>query len=74
MKRIKRLDEFVAAEPATKPTTAPPQTAPPVTRPNRGIPSKRPGDQFFAQLEEIKDTPQGKSMIKKLHNKYATGK
>lgn len=89
MKRIKRLDEFVAAEPATKPTTAPPQTAPPVTRPNRGIPSKRPGekekekpmavlqgvlDQFFAELVEIKDTPQGKSMIKKLHNKYAKGK
>jgi hypothetical protein len=86
MKRIKRLDEFVAAEPATKPTTAPPTTAPPITRPNRPIPTKRPGektkekpmaelenvlDLFFSELEEVKDTPMGKSMIKKLHRKYA---
>jgi hypothetical protein len=89
MKKIKRLNEFLAAEPATKPTTAPPPTAPPVTRPNRPIPTKRPGekekekpmavlqgvlDQFFTQLGEIKDTPQGKSMIKKLYSKYAKGK
>lgn len=86
MKKIKRLDEFVAAEPATKPTTAPPTTAPPITRPNRPIPTKRPGektkekpmaeletvlDQFFTELGEIKDTQMGKTMIKKLYRKYA---
>jgi hypothetical protein len=89
MKRIMKLDEFLAAEPVVKPTTAPPQTAPPVTRPARPIPTKRPSekeqgkpmasaedvlDQFFVELKKVKDTPAGKTMIKKLYNKYAKGK
>jgi hypothetical protein len=89
MKRIMRLHEFVSTEPAVKPTTAPPQTAPPVTRPGRPIPTKRPSekeqgkpmasvkdvlDMFFTELEEVKDTNFGKSIIKKLHNKYAKNK
>jgi hypothetical protein len=28
-------------------------------------------DLFFQELENIKDTPEGKKMIKNLHNKYA---
>jgi hypothetical protein len=87
MKKIKRLNEFFAAEPAVKPTTAPPTTRPGTpTRPARPIPTKRPGekekekpmaqlgkvlDLFFTELKKIKNTPEGAKMIKKLHNKYA---
>jgi hypothetical protein len=87
MKRIKRIDEFLAAEPTTRPTTAPPITTPDTpARPQRPGPTVRPGekekekplaalndllDQFFAELEEIKHTPKGKGMIKKLYKKYA---
>lgn len=87
MQHIKPIYEFLAAEPATKPKTAPPPTRPAQpTRPSRPGPSIRPGerekekpmavlndimDQFFAELDEIKDTPKGKSIIKKLHKKYA---
>lgn len=89
MKKIMRLHEFLAAEPAIKPTTAPPTTAPPVTRPSRPIPTKRPSekeqgkpmatakdvlDMFFTELEKVKGTAQGAKMIKKLHNKYAKRK
>jgi hypothetical protein len=84
-KHIKTLNEFVAAEPsiAPTPTTVPPPVAPP--RPSTPRPRIRPGerekekpmaefkeimDQFFAELDAIKDTPKGKSIIKKLHRKY----
>lgn len=55
-------------------------------RPKRPIPAIRPGkkeqgkpmaeyqemiDLFFDELEQIKNTPEGKSIIKNLHNKYA---
>lgn len=87
MKKIKRLNEFLAAEPAVKPTTAPPTTRPATpTRPARPVPTKRPSekekekpmaafkqvmDLFFKELKSVKDTPEGAQMIKKLHNKYA---
>ena len=87
LKKIKRLDEFIAAEPAVKPRTpvAPP-AAPPKIRPTRPIPTKRPAerekekpmarfeevmDLFFSELEKIKRTPEGERIIKKLHKKYA---
>lgn len=87
LKKIKRLDEFIAAEPAVKPKTpvAPP-AAPPKIRPNRHFPTKRPGERekekpmarfeevmnlFFSELEKIKSTPEGEKLIKKLHKKYA---
>lgn len=86
-KHIKTMNEQVVMDgPTTKPTTAPPVTAPPVTRPFRPIPTKRPSerektkpmaeykeiiDLFFEELENIKDTPEGKEMIKNLHDKYA---
>lgn len=69
-----------------KPGISRPDTAPPITRPGRPIPTKRPGekekgkpmaeykemiDLFFDELQEIKDTPEGKLMIKNLHNRYA---
>lgn len=83
---IKPLNEFIAADPVIKPgapTVAPPPVAPP--RPSTPGPRIRPGerekekpmatfndvmDQFFAELEKTKDTPTGKSIIKKLHRKY----
>jgi hypothetical protein len=83
---IKPLNEFIAADPVIKPgtpTVVPPPVAPP--RPSTPRPRIRPGerekehpmakfndvmDQFFAELEKAKDTPAGKSMIKKLHRKY----
>jgi hypothetical protein len=86
-KHIKTMNErFMMDDTQTKPTTAPPVTAPPTTRPFRPVPTKRPGekektkpmaeyndmiDLFFEELENIKDTPEGKEMIKNLHNKYA---
>jgi hypothetical protein len=86
-KHIKTMNErFMMSDTDTKPTTAPPVTAPPSTRPFRPVPTKRPSerektkpmaeynemiDLFFQELENIKDTPEGKMMIKKLHNKYA---
>jgi hypothetical protein len=86
-KHIKSMNErFMMSDTQTKPTTAPPVTAPPSTRPFRPIPTKRPSekektkpmaeynemiDLFFEELDMIKDTPEGKEMIKKLHNKYA---
>jgi hypothetical protein len=86
-KHIKSMNErMMIGDTSTKPTTAPPVTAPPVTRPFRPIPTKRPSerektkpmaeynemiDLFFEELENIKDTPEGKKMIKNLHNKYA---
>lgn len=85
-RKIKRLDEFIAAEPAIKPVTAPPGTKP-TTRPARPIPTKRPGekekgkpmasaeellDQFFSALAEEKGTRFGQTLIKKLHDHYAT--
>lgn len=80
-------ERFMMAEPAIKPKTptAPP-SAPPKERPWRGIPTKRPSerektkpmgeyenmiDSFFAELEAIKDTPEGKEMIQNLYDKYA---
>ena len=45
MKRIKRIDEFLAAEPTTRPTTAPPITTPDTpARPQRPGPTVRPGE------------------------------
>ena len=86
MKRhIKSLNEFVAADPAIAPTptTTPPPVAPPRPSTPRPTVVPRPGekekpmakfkevmDQFFAELDAIKDTPKGKSVIKKLHRKY----
>ena len=86
-KHIKTMNErAMLADTQTKPTTAPPVTAPPVTRPFRPIPTKRPSerektkpmaeykeviDLFFEELENMKNTPEGKRMIKNLHNKYA---
>ena len=75
------------AEPMTKPKvpTAPPMS-PPKQRPFSPIPKKRPSerektkpmgeykkmmDLFFKSLAMAKSTPDGKKMIKKLHNKYA---
>ena len=85
-KHIKTMNErFMMSDTETKPTTAPPVTAPPVTRPGRTIPTKRPGegeksqpmaeyadmiDLFFEELEAVKDTPEGKKMIKNLYAKY----
>ncbi len=79
------LMDLETARPGIKerPTTTP---AIPKIRPGRPIPTKRPGkkeqgkpmaeyqeiiDQFFNELEEIKDTPEGQAIIKNLHNKYA---
>jgi hypothetical protein len=86
-KHIKTMNErFMMSDTDTKPTTAPPVTAPPSTRPFRPVPTKTPSerektkpmaeytemiDLFFEELEKIKDTPEGKMMIKNLHNKYA---
>lgn len=88
MKRIKRLNEFLAADPAImpgKPETAPPPAPP---RPARPIPTKLPGEKekekpmaafqevmdiFFDELRTIKNTPEGAKIIKKLHKKYAQG-
>ena len=86
-KHIKTMNErFLMDDTKTKPTTAPPVTAPPSTRPFRPVPTKRPNektkgkpmaeyenmiDLFFAELENIKDTPEGQEMIKNLHAKYA---
>jgi hypothetical protein len=86
-KHIKTMNErFMMSDTQTKPTTAPPVTAPPVTRPSRPIPTKRPSereqtkpiaeyndiiDLFFNELENMKDTPEGSKMIKKLHDRYA---
>lgn len=44
-KKIKRLHEFISAEPTIKPKTpvAPPTTTP-TTRPGRPVPTKRPGE------------------------------
>ena len=72
-------------KPGTKPTTRPGTKPGTPTRPFRPIPTTRPGereqtkpiaeyneiiDLFFEELENIKDTPEGKKMIKNLHNKY----
>jgi hypothetical protein len=86
-KHIKTMNErFLMDDTQTKPTTAPPVTAPPSTRPFRPVPTKRPSekektkpmaeynemiDLFFEELDMIKDTPEGKEMIKNLHDKYA---
>jgi hypothetical protein len=86
-KHIKTMNErFLMDDTKTKPTTAPPVTAPPSTRPFRPVPTKRPSekektkpmaeynemiDLFFEELDMIKDTPEGKEMIKNLHDKYA---
>ena len=85
-KHIKTMNEQMLMNGTkTRPTTAPPVTTPPVTRPFRPIPTKRPSekektkpmaeykemiDLFFEELTNIKDTPEGKEMIKNLHNKY----
>jgi len=68
------------------PTTRPGTSPTPTTRPGRPIPSRRPGerekglpiatakellDTFFEILGEERDTKQGKTIIKKLHKKYA---
>ena len=74
--------EPLIKEPKPKTTPSTP-TAPP--RPSTPRPRIRPGekekenpmatfddimDQFFTELDAIKDTPKGKSIIKKLHRKY----
>jgi hypothetical protein len=74
------------AELTTKPKTpTKPATPSTPTRPDKPGPRIRPGekekekpmavlngvlDQFFAELENIKDSKEGRSMIKKLHSKY----
>jgi hypothetical protein len=78
-------ERFLMDDTKTKPTTAPP-VAPPVTRPFRPVPTKRPSekektkpmgeyneiiDLFFDELDKIKDTKEGRNMIKKIHDKYA---
>ena len=80
-------ERFVMDAPGTKqkPGIQRPAT-PSIPRPGRPIPTKRPGekekgkpmaeykemiDLFFEELQEIKDTPEGKLMIKNLHNRYA---
>ena len=86
MKKIMRLNEFLAAEPITKPTTRP---APPAPRTRPGIPgpntvpspATQPSpiaefaeetiDRLFDALEELKYTSQGRKIIKNLHTKYA---
>jgi len=86
-KHIKTMNErLIMGDTETRPTTAPPVTTPPVTRPFRPVPTKRPSekektkpmakyteiiDLFFEELENMKDTPEGQEMIKKLHDKYA---
>jgi hypothetical protein len=77
-------DAPVKPKETDQPIIAPPTEAPP--RPFRPVPTKRPSekertkpigeyeeiiDLFFEELEKIKDTPEGKMMIKNLHNKYA---
>lgn len=79
-------ERFMMDDTKTRPTIAPPVTAPPTTRPFRPVPTKRPGekektkpmaeykemiDLFFEELTALKDTPEGKEMIKNLHDKYA---
>jgi hypothetical protein len=80
-------EKFMMAEPATKPKTptAPP-SAPPREKPWSPVPTKRPSerektkpmgeykkmmDSFFDELAAVKDTPEGREMIKNLYDKYA---
>jgi len=83
---IKRLYEFIAAEPDVAPTptrpatptkpSTPPRPWMPTTEPKPGTESKPMAeldnilDLFFSELVQIKDTPKGKKMIKKLRSKY----
>jgi hypothetical protein len=72
-------------KPGTKPTTRPGTKPGTPTRPFRPIPTTRPGekeqtkpmakyadmiDLFFEELDAVKDTPEGKKMIKNLYAKY----
>ena len=85
MIKIMKLYEFIAAEPAVKPTTRPappaPRTRPGVPGPNTvPSPATRPSpiakfaeetiDRLFIELEKIKHTGHGKKIIKKLHKTY----
>jgi hypothetical protein len=79
-------EQAMMADAPAKPATAPPPTTtPPVTRPFRPVPTKRPSERektkpmaeyneiidiFFEELENTKDTPEGRKMIKNLHDKY----
>lgn len=86
-KHIKTMNErFTMDDVKTRPGIAQPGIGTPVRRPGIPIPTVRPGekdkekpmakyeeviDLFFEELEEIKNTPEGKEIIKNLYNKYA---
>ena len=80
-------ERLVMDDTRIKPGIKTPATpATPITRPGRPVPTKRPGekeqgkpmasyeemiDGFFNELEKIKDEPEGKTIIKNLHDRYA---
>jgi hypothetical protein len=86
-KHIKTMNErFTMDDVKTRPGIVQPGIGTPVRRPGIPIPTIRPGekdkekpmakyeeviDLFFEELEEIKNTPEGKEIIKNLYNKYA---
>lgn len=82
----KKYEEFIiAGDTETAPVTAPPSTPTTTPRPWRPVPTvvPRPGteekpigtfqevmDIFFAELDKIKDTPEGQEIIKNIQNRY----
>jgi hypothetical protein len=86
MKYLKMFEEFVITGSQTAdPVVAPPATPTTTPRPWRPVPTQvpRPGteekpmgtfkdvmDIFFAELDKVKDTPEGKEIIQKLQSKY----
>jgi len=83
-----QTNEAFWSETTEAPTEAPPTTRPSAPpRPSRPGPMIRPGereqerpmaalkgvmDLFFQELEKVKGTKEGATMIKKLHSKYVT--
>jgi hypothetical protein len=85
MKYLKMFEEFRMGPETAEPVIAPPSTPTESPRPWRPVPTQvpRPGteekpmgsfeevmDIFFYELDKIKDTPEGQSIIKKLQDKY----
>lgn len=85
MKYLKMFEEFKMGPETAEPVIAPPSTPTTTPRPWRPVPTQvpRPGteerpmgsfkevmDIFFYELDKIKNTPEGQSIIKKLQDKY----
>jgi hypothetical protein len=82
----KKNEEFTyGTETAPAPVIAPPATPTTTPRPWRPVPTQvpKPGteekpmgtfqevmDIFFAELDKIKDTPEGQEIIKNIQNRY----